>query len=116
MGSIDWQLCARQGYSVSILDAEALMLTYEQTVEQILELQPALTVFVVYGQQPSASTQSMPAAGDICRLVKEQAPGLKTVFMGTIIRFAGTDFKRRGHGFCLSGRRPLDHSLLTRGN
>lgn len=73
----------KQGFSVRILDAEALLLTYAETVAQIIDLDPLLVVFVIYGQQPSASTQSMPAAGDVCRLLKERAPEMKTLFMGT---------------------------------
>lgn len=95
-----------KGHSVAILDAEALLLTYEQTVEQIIELNPTLTVFVVYGQQPSASTQSMPAAGDICRILKDEAPQLKTLFMGThpsalperTLKEEATDFVCQGEG------------------
>src|SRR4051812_28233153 len=72
----------RHGLSVEILDAEALMLTCEDTAKQVVERNPVLTVFVVYGQQPSASTQSMPAASHVCRLVKEEAPLLMTMMMG----------------------------------
>lgn len=73
----------RRGYSVQILDAEALLLSYEETVTAITEANPVLTVFTVYGQQPSASTQCMPAAGDVCRLLKDSAPELMTLFLGT---------------------------------
>lgn len=96
----------KKGLSVAILDAEALRLSYQETVKQIVDHKPLLTVFVVYGQQPSASTQCMPAAGDICRLLKEDAPYLKTIFMGThpsalpekTLREEKTDFVCEGEG------------------
>jgi len=52
----------RRGYAVALLDAEAEGLTHEQTGARAAELDAALTLFVVYGQQPSASTQCMPGA------------------------------------------------------
>jgi len=73
----------RKGYVVDILDAEALQLTLDDMVKEIAARQPLLTAFVVYGQQPSASTQCMPAAGAGCRLLKDHHPELKTVFFGT---------------------------------
>jgi radical SAM superfamily enzyme YgiQ (UPF0313 family) len=93
-------------YSVEILDAEALGLTYEQTVHEIQGCNPLLTVFVVYGQQPSASTQCMPAAGDVARMLKQESPDLKVLFMGThssalperTLREESTDFVCRGEG------------------
>lgn len=99
-------LARHEGFRTEILDAEALLLTYDQTVEAIVERDPLLTVFVVYGQQPSASTQCMPAAGDVARLLKEQAPELRTMFMGThasalperTLREEATDFVVQGEG------------------
>ena len=46
--------------SVAILDAEAEGLNHQQTAERIAVIAPRLAVFVIYGQQPSASTQCMP--------------------------------------------------------
>ncbi len=70
------------GYSVHILDADAEGLTPEQTAEQIEDLAPTLTAVVVYGHQPSASTQNMPAASAICTALKNRAPNLKTILVG----------------------------------
>lgn len=72
-----------RNYSVDILDAEALGLTHEETALKILDYKALLTVFVVYGHQPSASTQCMPAAINVHYLVKEGNGGLQTMFMGT---------------------------------
>ena len=45
--------------SVEILDAEADFLSHEETADEIVK-NPKLAVFMIYGQQPSASTQCMP--------------------------------------------------------
>lgn len=72
-----------KGYSVQMLDAEALSLTHQETAERIAKLEPLLTVFVIYGQQPSASTQCMPAGRAVCTAYQELSPGALTMVMGT---------------------------------
>ena len=52
----------KKNYKVEILDAEAELLTHEETAEKIAKINPLITVFMIYGQQPSASTQCMPGA------------------------------------------------------
>lgn len=100
------EVARKNGHSVDILDAEALGLTIQESVQQIRDRNPLLTVFVVYGQQPSASTQCMTAAGDLSRLVKQESPDLKIMFMGThpsalperTLREEPTDFVCQGEG------------------
>ncbi|MBI3611409.1 MAG: cobalamin B12-binding domain-containing protein [Nitrospirae bacterium] len=70
------------GFSVQILDAEAEDLTPEQAAQRISAKNPILTAVVVYGHQPSASTQNMPAAGAICTAVKQTGLGLPTILVG----------------------------------
>ena len=48
-----------KGYSVKILDCEANNLDASASAKKISEYNPRLSVIVVYGQQPSASTQNM---------------------------------------------------------
>jgi len=60
------------GYSVGMLDAEAEELSCAATADRIAEIDAALTIYVIYGQQPSASTQCMPAG----RAVAERASSL----------------------------------------
>ena len=72
----------RRGFSVELLDAEAEDLTPQQVAEHVTELNPLLTVVVVYGHQPSASTQNMLAAGQVCAALKEKAPDLKVLLLG----------------------------------
>ena len=72
----------RRGISVAILDANAEDLTPQETAERIADMKPLLTAVVVYGHQPSASTQTMPAVRAICNAIKEQTPDLKTILVG----------------------------------
>jgi radical SAM superfamily enzyme YgiQ (UPF0313 family) len=63
--------CRGHGLSVDIVDAEAEGLTPAQVAERVRDLRPVLTVVVVYGHQPSASTQNMTAAGKVCSAIKD---------------------------------------------
>lgn len=72
----------RRGFSVQILDANAENLGPEEAAEKIVEAKPILTAVVVYGHQPSATTQTMPAAGALCSALKERAPHLKCLLVG----------------------------------
>jgi anaerobic magnesium-protoporphyrin IX monomethyl ester cyclase len=76
------QFLLNKGVSVSIIDAEANNFDHKQSAEAAASYNPDLVVFVVYGQQPSASTQCMPAAAITCNFLKEitSAP---TMVMGT---------------------------------
>ena len=70
--------------SVAIVDAPALGLDPTQAAKLIDEnFDPALVVIVVYGFQPSASTQNMPAAGETCRALKSLNPERKIMMTGT---------------------------------
>src|SRR5579871_3815133 len=53
----------KKGYSVVIVDAEAEHLSPEETAQRVREIKPRLVAIVVYGHQPSASTQNMAASG-----------------------------------------------------
>jgi len=72
----------RRGFSVAIIDAEAEDLTPEQTAQRVIDMDPRLIALVVYGHQPSASTQNMPGASAICTAVKRRAPALTTILVG----------------------------------
>jgi radical SAM superfamily enzyme YgiQ (UPF0313 family) len=74
----------RNGASVEIIDAPALNLDPGGVAKLIHEnFDPLLIAVVVYGFQPSASTQNMPAAGETCRRIKELDPRLKIMMTGT---------------------------------
>lgn len=72
-----------KGFSVEILDAEALGLTSDETAHRIALKVPTFAVFVIYGQQPSASTQCMPQGREVCLKLKELNPEIITAVMGT---------------------------------
>ncbi len=70
--------------SVAIIDAPALGYTPEDVAKIACEdFDPALVVLVVYGFQPSASTQNMTAAGETARAIKSLRPELKIMMTGT---------------------------------
>jgi anaerobic magnesium-protoporphyrin IX monomethyl ester cyclase len=72
----------RAGFSVEILDAEALGLSHEQVAVRVDEIDPRLAAVVVYGHQPSASTQNMPAAGAVCAALKQKTPTRPVLLVG----------------------------------
>ena len=73
-----------RGYSVKILDAEAELLTHKETAEKICKENPVLAVYMIYGQQPSASTQCMPGGRKTCSKLNDlSSQEIKTVVVGT---------------------------------
>jgi anaerobic magnesium-protoporphyrin IX monomethyl ester cyclase len=74
----------KRNYNVKILDAEAENLNHDETAEKILKLNPKLAVFMIYGQQPSASTQCMPGGNKTCKKLNELSSNeIKSVVVGT---------------------------------
>lgn len=74
----------QNGTTVDIIDAPALGLSPAAVAEVVQNnYRPKLVVMVVYGFQPSASTQNMPAAGDTCRALKRLDPDIKIMMTGT---------------------------------
>jgi radical SAM superfamily enzyme YgiQ (UPF0313 family) len=74
--------CRGQGLSVEIIDAEAEQLIAAEVADRVEHLGPVLAVVVVYGHQPSASTQVMTAAGQVCAAIKQRTPGQKVLLLG----------------------------------
>lgn len=72
----------RKGYAARILDVEAEQMSPEETARQVKQADPKLAVVVVYGHQPSASTQNMTAAGQICFEIKRVDPERKVLLVG----------------------------------
>ncbi len=98
--------CRTAGLSVELIDAEAEGLTAEQTAEQVRDAAPVLTAVVAYGQQPSASTQVMTAAGRVCTAIKRLTPDQKIIMAGghvtalpeRTLREEDVDFVAAGEG------------------
>lgn len=59
------------GFNVAVIDLNAEDISPEETTARVNNLNPLLTAVIVYGSQPSASTQNMTIAGKICRAIKE---------------------------------------------
>ncbi len=72
----------RRGVSVEIVDAEADDLSPEQAAERVAALNPRLTAVVVYGHQPSASTQNMTGASAVTTAIRQAAPAAKILMLG----------------------------------
>lgn len=72
----------RRGFSTAIVDAEAEGLEAGAAAERALALRPRLIAVVVYGHQPSASTQNMPAAGALCAEIKRRARDQPVLLVG----------------------------------
>jgi len=56
----------QQGFNVAIIDANAENISPQETASRTQALSPVLAAVIVYGSQPSASTQNMISAGRIC--------------------------------------------------
>lgn len=92
------------GLSAAIVDANALNTTPAETARMVREMKPLVAAVMVYGQQPSASTQNMTIAGKICGALKEE--GLKTAICGLhptalperTMREEAVDFVIQGEG------------------
>ncbi len=74
--------CLARGFSAEILDCEAMRLSDGAAVLSIQKYDPKIACFVVYGQQPSASSQNMDGAISIAELLKKVSPQIKTLFVG----------------------------------
>ncbi|MBI3371305.1 MAG: radical SAM protein [Betaproteobacteria bacterium] len=74
----------RKSMSVAIVDAPAHNLSSRQVAELVhRDYDATLVVMVIYGFQPSASTQNMPAAGETARALKELDPRCRVMMTGT---------------------------------
>ncbi|MCB0060552.1 MAG: B12-binding domain-containing radical SAM protein [Caldilineaceae bacterium] len=72
----------RKGFSVAIIDCSADNLSPAETAQRVEALHPILTAIVVYGQQPSASTQVMPGASAVCNAIKALLPEQTVLMVG----------------------------------
>jgi anaerobic magnesium-protoporphyrin IX monomethyl ester cyclase len=71
------------GWSVAILDAEAEGLSTSETAYRIAKAKPRLAVFCIYGHQPSASTQCMPAAKEVAEILSLATKEVPSLALGT---------------------------------
>jgi len=71
-----------QGFEIVILDSEAESMGTESVANRIAELNPKLVAMIVFGHQPSASTQQMVAASDTTHAIKAVTPDIPVIFVG----------------------------------
>lgn len=74
-----------KGCSVGIIDVPAMgvKMSLDAVAGLVSSYKPYLVVMIVYGQQPSASTQNMPAARLVCEVIREKIPDVKILMTGT---------------------------------
>ena len=71
-----------RGYSVEILDSEAENKSPAAVAREVAGRKPHLVCMVVFGHQPSASTQQMAGASPIIQAIKELNPEQKIIIVG----------------------------------
>lgn len=73
----------QKNIGVDILDMSVSDLTVNEVGQQVDEINPTMIVMVVYGTQPSASTQNMPAARVVSGIIKNHRPDMPIMITGT---------------------------------
>ncbi len=71
-----------KGFSVKIVDAEAMRHGPQQVAIQAVDANPRLVCIAAYGHQPSASTQMMTGAGAVARAIREANPDVPIIMVG----------------------------------
>ncbi len=93
-----------QGFSVQIIDACADNLSPEETADRVAELDPVLVGIVVYGHQPSASTQVMAGASVVCSAIKNALPNQPVLMLGGhVAALPERSFREEDADFAASG-------------
>lgn len=73
----------KKGLSVAIVDMSAEEdITVDDVAKLVQDMNPLLVSIVVYGQQPSASTQVMPGASAVATAIKQLTPDQTTMMVG----------------------------------
>ncbi|HPL82769.1 MAG TPA: radical SAM protein [Candidatus Omnitrophota bacterium] len=95
-----------KGFNVGIIDANEKNITPDEAAQKVFEADALLAAIIVYGSQPSASTQNMTAAINIARAIKKDT-SVKLLIGGlhpsalperTLIE-TGADYLIEGEGF-----------------
>ncbi len=77
------QSCRSKGFGVAILDCTAERLSLEASAKRIIEANPRLVVFVMYGQNPNSGTTNMIGARKLGRLLKSTYPEYPICMVGS---------------------------------
>ena len=77
--------CRAKGFNVGILDCCAEQLSLDDAVKRIQDINPRVTTFVVYGQNPNAGTTSMIGARELANALHESNCDTHITFVGSHI-------------------------------
>jgi radical SAM superfamily enzyme YgiQ (UPF0313 family) len=97
---------ADRGHTLAVIDAEAESLSPAEVGARVRDLAPRLAALVVFGHQPSASTQQMATARPLATAIRSAAPDVKTIILGghvaalpeRTLREEAVDFACNGEG------------------
>src|ERR1700691_989748 len=103
-----------RGYGVEIIDAEAEGGGPATVPQRALERRPRLIGMVVFGHQPSASTQQMAAASPTIRAIKDANPDqLIIIIGGHVAALPARTMQEQSFDFACNGEGPVTvHELL----
>jgi radical SAM superfamily enzyme YgiQ (UPF0313 family) len=95
-----------RGYRIAIIDSEAENLSPARVGEKVRDLDPRLVAMVVFGHQPSASTQQMVGARAACAAIQQDSPQIPILIIGghvsalpeQTLREEPVDFVCKGEG------------------
>lgn len=73
---------ADRGHVIDVIDSEAEEIGAQRVAQIVAERKPRLTALVVFGHQPSASTQQMVSAGELAREIRAADPDARTIIVG----------------------------------
>jgi len=97
-----------RGYSVRILDSEAENIGPDAVAAAVADIKPLLVGIIVYGHQPSASTQQMAAASPLCRAIKQLNPSqLLVIAGGHVAALPEKTLQEEAVDFACSGEGPI---------
>jgi anaerobic magnesium-protoporphyrin IX monomethyl ester cyclase len=106
---------ADRGLSVEILDSEAENMGPDSVAHAVAGKTPLLVGMVVFGHQPSASTQQMAAAGEVCRAIKRVRPEQKIIILGGhVAALPESTLREEAVDYACNGEGPVTvHQLLV---
>lgn len=102
------------GFSVAVIDSNAENIIPDETARMVNDLNPLLVAVIVYGSNPSASTQNMTIAGKICSALKEKTSS--KVAIGGLHPSALPErtFKEESVDFVVEGEGPYTFNALLK--
>jgi len=105
-----------KGKSVNLLDINALEYqgySQEQAARDVADMNPRLVAMVVYGHNPSSTTQTMPAAGEFCRILKQISPNIPIIMVGGhVVALPARTLREEVCDFVCQGEGPVSISEL----